>query len=222
MLLLFTRPSEIKRTRKGRETVRQFPRTGSETALPLLTGRRQKTVSWTLLVLFFIASAAIQYKIKFSDVSRVTISGLAEKTAAPDFSLNDLNSERVALEDFRGQTVILDFWATWCGPCRSEFAELRAWWEKSQSRLSGVTLLAVNVGEPASTVRAYVEREKLPFRVLLDPDGSIAERYNVRALPTLYVLDPQGMILKTTVGYQGGTAVMLDLLLEQTRKDKTP
>jgi peroxiredoxin len=185
-----------------------------ETAREFKLTEPKRMLAVSLLALFFLASAALQYKIKFSDAGKTASRGLEEKTSAPAFSLPDLKGERVSLESFRGKIVVLDFWATWCSPCRAEFTELRAWWEKTQNRFTDVAIVAVNLLEVPSLVQSYVEEMKLPFLVLLDADGKVAEQYRVEALPTLYVINQDGVITKTNVGYTGNIGVQLEYLIQ--------
>jgi len=176
---------------------------------------RKRRVTVSLLALFFLASAFLQYKMRFTDVGKVTLGGLKEKTPAPSFSLSDLKGEGVSLEAFHGKILIMNFWATWCSPCRAELADLRSWWEKHRNELPDLMIVAVNFREDASVVHPFVEQMKLPFMVLLDSEGSIAKRYDVKALPTLYVIDREGIIVDTTIGYAGNLGPALDYALRR-------
>ena len=117
---------------------------------------------------------------------------------APDFSLNDLNGQRVTLSRYRGKPVMLNFWASWCGPCRIEIPEVQSLYEAHSSE--SAVILAVNFGEPAATVRAFVQENKLSFRVLTDEDSTIGRLYRVRGIPTTVFIDKQGRIVETHVG----------------------
>jgi peroxiredoxin len=183
---------------------------------------QKKVLTVSLLALFFMASAVLQYKIRFSEIGEMPSGGLKENTQAPAFSAPDLSGQRVSLEDFRGKTVVLDFWATWCGPCRTEFADLRAWWEKNQSRFPALAIVAVNLRENRSEVQSYVEQMKLPFTVLLDADGKVSEQYQVKALPTLYIINPEGVVVDTNIGYSGGLSTKLQVMLESIHGGKKP
>ena len=118
---------------------------------------------------------------------------------APDFSLNDLNGQRVTLSQYRGKPVMLNFWASWCGPCRIEIPEIQSLYEAHAGDDSSV-ILAVNFGEPAATVRAFVQENKLSFRVLIDEDSTISRLYRVQGIPATLFVNKQGRIVETHLG----------------------
>ena len=112
---------------------------------------------------------------------------------ALNFTLNDLDGSPVSLADFRGQPVIVNFWATWCAPCRIEMPELQAAYEAYQDE--GLVILAVNEAESAEIARAYFEEEMgLTFTAVLDEDGAIATAFGNFALPSTFFVDAEGTI----------------------------
>jgi peroxiredoxin len=123
---------------------------------------------------------------------------LEEPTAIMDFELEDLSGRKVKLSSFTGQVVLLNFWATWCGPCRAEIPSLQDIYGKL-SRL-GLTVVAVNLQEGKGTVASFVKSNKMTFPVLLDADGKVGSAYGASAIPTTYVVDRSGMAL---AGMQG-------------------
>jgi peroxiredoxin len=181
-------------------------------------------VFFALIILFLGLSVALQYKIRFGESSSGRRGGLPMKTAAPDFQLKDLAGNAVALSDYRGKVVILDFWATWCLPCRNEFNELKGWVEtkKKEGKWEGVEVLAVNLQEDSAVVADFVQKRKLPFVIVLDRDGATAEKYHVQALPSMLVIDPGGTIREFQEGYNPGLTFILDKLIGEIRKEKSP
>jgi peroxiredoxin len=111
---------------------------------------------------------------------------------APPFTLNDLKGRPVSLADYKGKVVLLNFWATWCEPCRKEMPEIQTAYEQFQDR--GLVVLAVNFGENLDPAVSFVHHGNLTFPVLLDRKASVAERYGVINLPVTFLIDPEGII----------------------------
>ena len=116
---------------------------------------------------------------------------------APPFRLPTAYSEPRALAEARGSATIINFWATWCQPCRREMLELQRLYERHAGKLR---ILAVNLDESAETVRRWVEQLELTYDALLDNDGSVWQRYQVRGLPTTYLLDADHRIRRLYYG----------------------
>ncbi|MFN8496227.1 MAG: TlpA disulfide reductase family protein [Anaerolineae bacterium] len=122
----------------------------------------------------------------------------ANGAAALDFTLKTVDGQEVRLSDFRGHPVIVNFWATWCGPCQVEMPLLSKAVEQHQDK--GLVVLAVNQMEPASVVKPWVDTKKFPFTVVLDATGQIGQSYRVRAYPTTYFVDADGVVKSWQVG----------------------
>ena len=116
---------------------------------------------------------------------------------APDFTLQGLNGDQVNLNDFRGKDVLINFWATWCGPCRIEMPTIQARFEQHNPNLA---VLAVDFDEPAPQVQAFVDELGLTFDVLLDPGGEIQKLYQVRGYPTSVFVDQDGVVQIVHIG----------------------
>jgi peroxiredoxin len=114
---------------------------------------------------------------------------------APPFELETPGGETLSLEDFRGQVVLLNFWATWCGPCRLEMPAIQARYERG-----GFEVLAVDFDEPAEQVAAFMEELGLTFPALLDPGGEIQRLYQVRGYPSSFFVDENGIIRVQHIG----------------------
>lgn len=118
--------------------------------------------------------------------------------AAPDFALEDTEGKLHRLSDYRGQTVIINFWTTWCPPCREEIPSMNRAWRVL--RKEGVVILAVNVGEDADTIFVFSADYPADFPLLLDRDGAVIADWPVRGLPTTYVVAPDGTIAYRAIG----------------------
>jgi peroxiredoxin len=117
--------------------------------------------------------------------------------ATPALELSDLDGKVHRLADYRGRAVLVNFWATWCEPCRAEmpsFERLRA------SEAQRVTVLAVNLAEPESRIRKFLDATPVRYPILLDRDGTTARAWQARMLPATYVIGPDGKIRYRHVG----------------------
>ena len=116
----------------------------------------------------------------------------------PAFALQDLAGKDHSLETYRGKVVLVNFWATWCEPCRDEMPSI----ERLRTALQGkpFVVLAVNLGEPQSWIRTFLEKTPVGFPVLLDRDMAVAKAWKARILPATYIVGPDGKIRYSYVG----------------------
>lgn len=117
---------------------------------------------------------------------------------APDFALKDLNGDTHKLSDYRGQVVLLNFWATWCPPCRREMPSMERAWQQFKDQ--DMVILAVDVGEDLDTVYTFLADYPVSFPLLLDEEAEVVRKFPVRGLPTSYVIGPDGRIMFQAVG----------------------
>lgn len=125
---------------------------------------------------------------------------------APGFDLYNLDGQAVSLESLRGRYVMLNFWATWCGPCRMEMPYMQEIHENPGWSEQGLVIAAVNIGEPASQVEGFMESSGLDFMVLLDSSERTARAYNVFNIPTTFFIDRDGIIKYIKIGTFRSTA----------------
>ena len=130
--------------------------------------------------------------------------------AAPSFQLTDINGQSVSLSDFQGKPVLLNFWATWCGPCRMEMPYIQEVYDEWSEQ--GLVLLAVNIREGLTTVEEFMRDYNLSFPVLLDMEGNVAEKYSVGGIPTTYFIDSDGIIRDMQIGAFRSVAEIEDIL----------
>lgn len=117
---------------------------------------------------------------------------------APDFLLSDMYGRQLSLSQFRGQKVLLAFWASWCPPCQTEMVSLQRLHENLSVR--NLKVLAVNVGETEGQVAAFVARQQLSLPILFDAEGAVQRRYGVHQLPIVFLVDGQGRIIARHLG----------------------
>jgi peroxiredoxin len=134
------------------------------------------------------------------------------KVAAPGFTLPQLSGGQVSLADYRGRVVILEFWATWCGPCRFSVPSLDVVYKRYRDR--GLQVLLINEGEEAEKVRRWALR-RFTAPILLDQGSRVGARYGVSGIPQLYVVDQEGRLVFAHDGYSGGLERNLKLILEE-------
>lgn len=127
-----------------------------------------------------------------------TLPAVPEVVPAPEFALADMDGGMHRLADYRGKLVVLNFWATWCPPCRREMPAMQRAWEKVRDE--DIVILAVNVGEDSDTVFLFTADYPVEFPLLLDRQAEVIERYGVTGLPTTYIIDPRGRITHRTIG----------------------
>jgi len=152
--------------------------------------------------------------------------GPASETASPtsrtvraaDFRLPDLEGNWQRLSHFRGQVVLLNFWATWCPPCRAEMPSMETLYQTYRDQ--GFVILAVSSDvQSIAIIQPFLEQYRLSFPVLLDPKGQVTGTYGVRSLPTTYLLDRQGRVVSREIGARNwanaGAQALIAALLEE-------
>jgi peroxiredoxin len=146
-------------------------------------------------------------------------------SVAPEFTLTTLDDQTVSLSNLQGQVVLINFWATWCPPCREEMPAIQNVYDRHRD--DGFTVLAVNLLETNANVEAFAEELDLTFPILMDRRGQVFERYRVRGLPTTFFVDQAGVIQNVKVGGPMSEAFIegqvTDLLAgEETKPDAVP
>jgi peroxiredoxin len=157
----------------------------------------QKKVSILLVVALLVGGASFFY-LQNNTTKVAAEIGTEVGMQAPDFTLENMNGEQVSLSDYQGQKVFLNFWASWCPPCRKEMPDMQKLHEKYGSE--ELVILAVNVGEGKSTAANFMMQNGLSFPVLLDNSKDTARNYLVRGIPSSYFLDQDGIIKEKVVG----------------------
>jgi peroxiredoxin len=130
---------------------------------------------------------------------------------APDFTLESLNGNNTSLSDFRGKVVFLNFWATWCGPCRTEVKDIDKLYEALKDE--DFTVMAVDIQEKEKSVTSFMSKFDVDFPVYLDRTGSVSSQYGVTGIPTTYIVDPEGKVVGWAVGpREWGSTESVDLM----------
>jgi peroxiredoxin len=143
--------------------------------------------TWTIIASSLVVSAAVA-------------GGIAGP--APNFTVESRTGKSISLAEFDGDVVMINFWATWCGPCRQEMPHLDALHERYSDL--GFTLLGVNVEKDPSGAEAYLAGTPVSFRILFDPSNEVSKLYEVVAMPTTVLIDRRGNVRFVHHGYKPG------------------
>jgi len=125
--------------------------------------------------------------------------GIQIDESAPDFTLQNSTGEKVRLSDLHGKPVVINFWATWCGPCVREMPAL----QRYQDKYPDFVLLGIDEEEKAEEVNKFTDKMKLTYQMLIDEKGTVANLYKVMVMPTTYFVDQEGVIRARHFGYMG-------------------
>jgi thiol-disulfide isomerase/thioredoxin len=126
----------------------------------------------------------------------------ADSAVKADFRLKTVDGRTLGPKDFAGQVVVIDFWATWCGPCHIQARILEPLYREYKGR--GVQFLAANIGEDAATVKGFLREKPIPYPVLLDPEDTVSGKLGIQGLPTLMVVDKKGKVSYFRTGLADG------------------
>ena len=153
---------------------------------------RQSRIAIMALVLSLSATASV-----------ATLGGnFADGVAAPGFQLAAMNGKPLALGELKGQVVLINFWASWCGPCRQEMPILDQLYRSYQA--AGFTLLGVNVEPSAGDAQKFLKGTPVSFPILFDPDSKVSKLYDVSGMPSTVIVDRKGNVRYIHHGYKPG------------------
>jgi len=162
----------------------------------------RKTAGLTLLLLLLLPMVLM---------ARPALTKMEGKPLAPSFELTDINGKIHRLSNYRGKTLVINFWATWCPPCRAEMPAMNTAWKTLQKE--GVVMFAINSGESEKRVRKFLKDVPIDFIVLLDEEGDVPATWPIPGLPTTYIVDPQGrFVYRALGGREWDNEAMLDMI----------
>ena len=134
-----------------------------------------------------------------NEIEEEEIEVSSESKYAQDFTLTTLQGEQVNLSDYKGKIVILNFWTSWCGPCKEEMPHMQSFSEKHPDiQMLAVNLTSMDLGLDA--VKQFVEEYRLTFPILLDEADVVGKQYNILTIPTSYMIDLEGRIFQEVIG----------------------
>ena len=154
---------------------------------------KKKSFVLALLFIFLVGSFTL---INFQQTSAAEI-GTEVGKKAPNFTLKNMDNNEITLRELEGQKVFINFWASWCPPCKAEMPDIEKLY---QNHGEDIKIVVINLEEEKNKVEKYLEDENLNFTVLLDKNKKVASQYLVRAIPTSYFLDENGIIIAKNLG----------------------
>ncbi len=159
-----------------------------------------KIITFTLLILIFFPVCSQSEEVTKDEISAQGIFLLPEPIDSTpfDFTLKDLEGINRSLSSYKGKFVFLNFWATWCGPCRKEMPSMQRLYDTYKD--SGLEIIAVNLQESNNIVKSFIDELNLDFTVLLDKTGEVGAIYGAANIPTTYLIDRDGNIFAQVVG----------------------
>ncbi len=167
----------------------------------------------TLVIILgiLVATIAVSFLLQLRDSLLDRLPGLPEQgptqnVEVPDFTLETVDGETVTLSDYRGQPVVINFWATWCAPCREEMPLLQETYDAHRDE--GLVVIGINVRETPEEVKRFLDEVRVEFPVLLDSEAAVVNRYLVTSLPLTFFVDREGRLRTVVVG--GMTKAVLD------------
>ncbi len=146
---------------------------------------------WLIILLLLSPFSALH-------AQKESLTLMKDLPSAPTFELPDMDGEIFKLSQYRGKPVIVNFWATWCPPCREELPSMNRAWDKIKDQ--GIEMIAINVGEDEDTIFAFMGDYPIDFQTLMDQSGKIIKQWPIKGLPTTFVVDPQGRLHYRAIG----------------------
>jgi len=150
-----------------------------------------------MLVLLVVQACALSSPSVTGKEQEATV-GVNVGNLAPDFTLDDLEGGKVRLSELRGKVVFINFWATWCPPCRAEMPEIEA--IHQEYRTKDVVVIGGDIMESESIVRRFVQQGGYTWTFAMDTSGEVSAQYNINAIPTSYFIDREGIIRAINIG----------------------
>jgi len=151
--------------------------------------------------------------------SKLKIQSIVDKKKPPDFCLEGLNGEKIQLKALKGKNIFLNFWATWCGPCKEEMPSMEVLNQQFKERNFVFLTISLDFGgqEP---VRKFIENHRYQFPVLLDPSGKTLDLFEINKIPTTLIIDKNGKMIGRAIGPRNWSSPEFFSLIEQMLQDK--
>ncbi|MET0287126.1 MAG: TlpA disulfide reductase family protein [Polyangiales bacterium] len=143
---------------------------------------------------------------------------VGDGSVAPEIALKDMAGKPVKLADLKGKVVLVDFWASWCGPCREELPVLEALYKKYKDK--GLVIIGVGLDRETEKLTKFLRALPLSFPVVHDPSGAVAAKYEPPKMPSSYVIDKRGLIRHVHAGYRASDKALFEKELSALLAEK--
>src|SRR5688572_10401532 len=182
------------------------------------TMKRIGKIASLLAAAALLVSAGVTYGQRQQEKSPEALEG----KAAPAIVLKTLDGKDAKLADQKGKVVVLDFWATWCGPCRVSLPHLQSLANDTTLAEKGLVVWAVNVGETKDKIEPFMKENKYSFTVPMDSNSAVMKRYNVTGIPTTVVIGRDGEVKKAFVGFSPGAEKQIHDAVVKALEEEAP
>jgi len=150
--------------------------------------------------------------------SKIGIQPIRNKTKTPYCCLEGLNGEKVQLNALKGKVIFLNFWASWCGPCKEEMPSIEALYQHYKERDFIFLTISIDYGGP-EPVRTFIEKHRYRFPVLLDPTGKTLDLFEITKIPATLIIDKKGRMIGRVIGPRNWNSPEVFLLIDQMLLD---
>ncbi|WP_044642453.1 thiol-disulfide oxidoreductase ResA [Risungbinella massiliensis] len=158
---------------------------------------KNRTRYWVRRILFLVLIGLVGFAL-YQSFNRENAGKPIAGEEAPNFTLTDVSGKEVELTDLRGKAVMLNFWGTWCEPCRTEMPAMQQMYQKYQAK--GFEIVAVNIAETEVAVNSFAKQHNLTFPIWMDQDRDVVKQYKIGPLPSSLFLDRNGVIVDRIEG----------------------
>jgi peroxiredoxin len=179
----------------------------------------KKTIS-LLIITFFLLTNSLAYGEANILFSKVGIQPIHDKKKLPDVCLKGLKGENVKFRDFQGKTIFLNFWATWCGPCKEEMPSMEALYQQFKDRDFALITISVDY-EGVEPVRKFIEKNRYNFTALVDPAAKTLGLFQINKIPTTFIIDKKRRIIGRSIGPRNWSSRDAFSFFEYLLDDKT-
>lgn len=178
-----------------------------------MKNKKTRLLMRTAILTIFVAAVAFTLYEAFHKDKGPTVG-----EQAPNFELQALSGKQVKLSDFKGKGILLNFWGSWCEPCKQEMPYLNAVYKQ---HMKGIAIIGVNIGESKLAVDNFTSRNNISFPILLDSEKNVTSAYNIGPIPTTYLISPSGKIVKVLTSQMPDPGfIEKQLKLIQPKKDR--